>query len=828
MSGTTSSRGGLTRRSFLKTAGGGAALSLAGAAALSIGSGLEMASADTPAATAGEECYLSACKGNCGSRCPQQVVVREGKVVRVAAARMEERDDADYRRICVKGYAQPQRLYDPDRVKYPMRRVEGTERGAGQWERVTWDEALDEIAAKMKAAVDEHGWPSVALWNSYASCGVLNGSGAGSVAYGRFLSRTGATILGPGADWAQMFFAYALTLFMGNDIADTPNAKSIFVWGSNPTDAYPADWQFVCRAREKGAKLVTIDPQFTSAAMHSDRYFAIRPGTDGALMLAMANYIIDNGLVNEEFMKARTVSPLLVKGDGTYLRASDLGIAPTEGPVNPLTGQPSVIDPLQVWDVAAGAFADADAAADPALAGDYDAMGQSVQPVFQLVRGKIAEFTVEKAAGICDLSVDDIEWLARTYATEGPVYIHTNQGLGHHANSHHNYKNLMFIAALTGNAGVPGGTPLGHAALGFGSFPTNPLPFVAGTQKSLDICGMYLPDIMETGKWAGKDLPIKVLWFNNGNPLCNESGRLELIEAVKKVDFVVTADITMTDTAMYSDIVLPIPHVFESEDFMTMSFTPYPPFQRKIVDPLYECRTDLEILRDLSRRLGMDDLYPKTDEEYLREIIDTPANLAHDAGYDAFKSNRLVRNYTINDGEVSIDKFALTKTKRLEYYLEQPFVRNNFGQEVAEYERYPYYTRANESYWENPLREKYPLFGLGQHERYHVHSQLATTPVMRELEPEPMLRLNARDAAERGIAQGDYVRAFNDRGSVVLRAKVSEGIKQGVVSIPHGWNASQYVEGHAQDLTNRYMNDFCSNSCFYDFLCEVEKYEGGE
>ena len=99
---------------------------------------------------------------------------------------------------------------------------------------------------------------------------------------------------------------------------------------------------------------------------------------------------------------------------------------------------------------------------------------------------------------------------------------------------------------------------------------------------------------------------------------------------------------------------------------------------------------------------------------------------------------------------------------------------------------------------------------------------------MREIEPEPLLRMNARDAAERGIAQGDYVRAFNDRGSVVLKAKVTEGIKQGVVSIPHGWNASQYVEGHAQDLTNRYMNDFCSNSCFYDFLCEVEKWEGGE
>ena len=89
------------------------------------------------------------------------------------------------------------------------------------------------------------------------------------------------------------------------------------------------------------------------------------------------------------------------------------------------------------------------------------------------------------------------------------------------------------------------------------------------------------------------------------------------------------------------------------------------------------------------------------------------------------------------------------------------------------------------------------------------------------------MKISASDAEARGIAQGDYVRAYNDHGSCVLRAKVTKGIKPGVISIPHGWREDQYVEGHAQNLTNRYMNDFCSNSAFYDFLCEVEKYEGG-
>ena len=169
-----------------------------------------------------------------------------------------------------------------------------------------------------------------------------------------------------------------------------------------------------------------------------------------------------------------------------------------------------------------------------------------------------------------------------------------------------------------------------------------------------------------------------------------------------------------------------------------------------------------------------------------------------------------------------------TRSNRLEYYIEKPAPRNNFGQEVADYERYPYYENAHEAYWDNPLREKYPLMGCSQHHKYHVHSQCAYTPWLRELEPEPRIKINAADARERGISQGDVVRVYNDHGYAVLKALVTEGIKPGVVSIPHGFQADQFIEGHTQDLTSVVMNDFCSNSAFYDFLCEVERCEGGD
>ena len=820
MSQTNGPSGGLTRRSFLKTTG-----AVAGVAAAA-GSGVALstlaageAHAEGAAATETEQVFRSSCRGNCGSKCPTQVVVREGKVVRVASSELPG-DDNVRRRFCVKGYTQPQRIYDPDRLKYPLKRV--GERGAGEWERIEWDEAIDTIAGKIGAAVKDYGGSSIGVWSSYGSYGVLNGAMAGymSVGYGRFITALGATVLGAGADQAQIYEQSTLLGVSGNDATDIVNAKTIMAWGGNPAEAYVHDGQLVGEAREKGAKLITIDPQFTASAMHSDVYVPIRPGTDGALMLAMANWIIDNDLVDEAFMKQKTVSPFLVKEDGTYLRMSDLGVEPTEGPVNPQTGQPTVIDLNVVWDASTDAPAPAVTAVDPALLGQYEAAGIKVQTVYQKVKDSIAEYTVQKAADICDLPAETIEELARVYATEGPVAVLTFQGLGHHVNSHHNFKNLAFIAALTGNAGKPGAMMTRGTC---GMYPVNMKAYFMG-QAGDNITGMYLPQIMETGKWGQKDLTIRVLWCCNGNMLSCESGRQDLIEAVKKVDFVVCADTSMTDTAQWADIVLPIPHAYETEDFDPICSTPYPTFYHKAIDPLYESKTDLEILRAIAGKLGMDKIYAQSDEELLRLVLDTETNLAAGGGYDAFADNKLGRNFSFTE-DSKIDTFKATATQRLQYYLEKPMPRNNFGQQVADYERMPYYENAHESYWDNPLRDKYPLFGCSQHAKYHVHSQCAYTPWLRELEPEPLLKLNAADAKERGIEQGDLVRVFNDHGSAVLKVLVTEGIKPGVVSIPHGFQADQYVEGHTQDLTSVVMNDFCSNSAFYDFLCEVEKYQ---
>ncbi len=809
----------LTRRGFLKATG-----AVAGVAAVA-GAGTTLAAAGAQPAgaaeAAGETTFHSACRGNCGSKCHMDVTVREGKVVKVAAAQYPD-EDARWRRLCVKGYTQPQRMYDPDRLKYPLRRT--GERGAGEWERISWDDAIAEIAGKIGAALKDFGGTSVAVWSSYASYGVLNGAQAGymSMAYGRFLTSIGGTVLGAGADYAQIYGQMIQLGQAGNSFDDAVNAKTIISWGGNPAEAYIHAWQFVCEAREKGAKLITIDPQFTASAAHSDWYLPIRPGTDGALMLAMANYLFENGLTDDEFLRASTVAPFLVKEDGTYLRMSDYGQPTSPGPINPMTGQPTVIDPIVVWDEATGAQAALETAAKPAILGEYTLSdGRVCKTCYQVVMDNIAEYTTAKAAEICDLAQEDIEELARTYA-EGPSYIMSWQGLGHHVNSHHNYKCMALIAAMTGNYGKPG------AAITGGTSPfnssTNSVAYMFG-RPGVNTTGMYLPQIMEDKKWGQTPCDIQVLWICNGNVLSCESGRQELIEAVKKVPFVVCADVNMTDTAQWADIVLPVPHAFESEDFDGGCPTPYLMYYQKAVDPLYECKTDLDIMRAIADKLGMGAIYGNgmSDGELIDLVLDTPINKAAGITYEKLSSGDMVRT-PLYQGTTVIASVGSAEGQRLKFYLEKPAVRNNFGQKVADYERYPHYEPAHEAYWDNPLREKYPLMGCSQHHKYHVHSQLAYTPMMRELEPEPELKINASDAAARGIAQGDAVKVYNDHGYAVLKALVTEGIKPGVVSIPHGFQADQFIEGHTQDLTSAYMNDYCSNSAFYDFLCEVEKY----
>lgn len=821
----TTSEKKLTRRSFLATtaltAGAMATASMAGCSSVSTDEKPELSETGEQAAAADEQIFTNICRGNCGGPCVLQGKVREGKLV--STTPMVFPDEAEgLQQGCIKGHTNPVRLYATNRILHPMRQTGA--RGSDQWEEISWDEAIEEVAQKFQAAFDEYGHSSVAFWTGAGNAnGYINACFTYfdnnnrvpnvGIAFERFFSAFGVTSLSSSHDIAQLYLQASILQAPFASVECLPHSKVILLWGANPTDAQRAHWYWICKARENGAKVITIDPQYTNAAAHSDIWVPVRQGTDGALALAMCNWIIDNGYVDESYLKSGSVAPLLIKEDGMYLRLSDLGQAESGAEE----------DVPVVWDNASNGFVPMTSAADPALNGTHEVNGVSVRTVYDATLEAIRPFTVDFAAEECGLPASLIEEVAEIYATSKPGYIMNNWGLEHLYNSWRLYYDLPFLASLTGNFGVIGsGYSSGFSGAASSCMKT-PLTTdwsqltVEDPASNRVITGEYITEIMETGKWAGKDFPIRCVCVAYGNPLHSCMGTSYIRKALDKVDYIVTMDSFMTDSAQYSDLVLPVAMSWEMEDF-NGSF-----FMQKAVEPAGECRTNMEIFRAIAEKLGRPDVYTKSEGEYLREILDTPENIEAGVAYDNYREQGVIMGeYAYAESDMP-EYNALGRTQ---FYLESVPPRDNYGQEIAFVDHLPYYEHAFEAYPTNPLREKYPLFGLSYHDNYHAQSLFshnAWLDEFRTFDGEPYMRIHESAAAERGITTGDTVRVFNDHGSCVLKAVVTKGIREDTILMPHGFQGDEFIEGHAQDLTCMCPDPITSNNNLNDWLCQVEK-----
>lgn len=832
----------LTRRTFLATtglaAGALAASGLAGCKSVStdapveepVDAAAEPKSPETPAPkpVVEEKTAINMCRGNCGGTCPQRAFVREGKIVKCEPVAAEL--GRDYRISqsatgCVKGRSTPQRVYATHRVLHPMRQT--GERGSDNWEQVSWDEALGLIAERFQAAIDEYGGKSIAIWKGFGNGnGFLNGAGTSmmcnpyivpntSIGFSRFIQKIGATVFEASSDFAAMYSTFITLAIPVSANEDLVNAKTILSIGLNPADTTRGDWPIV-EARRNGAKVVTMDPVFSKSAAHSDIWVPVRPGTDGAMLLAMCNYIIDNDLIDYDYLRNHSVAPLLVKDDMTYLKLSDLGLDPVK-----VEGKDEPVDSEVVYDPATGAFGSSFAVADPELEGSFDADGIPVRTVYSIVKEGIRDFTVEFAASECDVPAEQIEEVARLYATNKPATLAPGYGYEHYKNSWHMYKTLMLLASLTGNLGVPGASVIQFGAQSSISRFASTNAEASVVPDALPVTGItgeYLPQLLETQTWNGSPHTIRCVYVMTADPLSNGLGRNELIEAFDKLDLVVTADSFMTDTARYSDLVLPVALSWETDDASGAYFT------QKAIEPLGECKCDIDIFRALADKMGFPELYDKTNEEYLRSYLDTPENKAAGCDYDVASKQGIV-----GDGPQFVSGVGqeTNATGRTQFYLGFLMTRDAVEWTPREVDHYPWYEPAYEAYQANPLRDKYPLYGVSSHHHYWAHSLFKGISWLDELRGEPTVLVHEDAAKERGIETGDTVRVFNDHGYVVLKAVVSQGIRPDTLMLPHGPEGDDFIDGHTQALSSVVLDEMTSNNNFNDFVCEIEKYEGG-
>ena len=822
---------GISRRSFLKTAG-----LTAGASVLTVGKQpvLRALAVDNKLCRVSdktEKIYRCICRPNCFGYCALNVHVRNGKVVKTSQASFP---DQRYNRICLRGLTHPQRIYSPTRIKYPMKRV--GKRGEGKWERISWEQAISYIADGLVGVRKKYGKKAVGWYVSSGSIpGTLNGLLPGSTF--RFANLIEATKIDSNFDFGAMagfkrvYGPPTQAFGDNNEWADITNAKSIFAWAHKLEVASAHHWHFIADAIESGAKLTVIDPNFTGLAAKAHRHVAIRPGSDPALMLSMMQVIIQEEIFDRDFLISHTCAPFLVREDnGHYLRMSDLGVAPTQGSPD-ANGKPSIIDPYVVWDANSKKLVSVESASESELSGSFDVNGIKVKTAFYLLKERVSSFTPEAATKITEIKPDVIREMARELASVKPAANLLGFGSQAYDNGPSVGHCLATLNALTGNIGKPG-TSTGHNTQvylgvnwGF-AFPDGK------NLGAVSLPVLFIPELLKKGKMTHKGwefTPLKALWVSNANPMAAWTDqKFWLREFLPTLDLIVVFEEQMTDTAKQADIVLPGAHWFEYDDLLAGGGThPYVMWSEKAVEPFFESKSETDILRLLAKKMGLGKYFEKSNIEMIKDAFETPAGIAAGLSVENIRKKESVR-WMQEDYVAYNDLKFSTPSGRMEFYCEHPLdlSMQPVPANRRDTERLPSWTPPREAWPEKPLYKKYPLIMMSERSRSRANTQWFSNPWLIELEPEPIIKLNPEDAKLRKIQNGDYVEVFNDRGAVVVKAVISEGIKKGVMSYPKGWQRYQYKQGNFSDLTTKNFDKVGINTSFFDNLADVRKWKG--
>lgn len=805
--------GGFSRRSFIK---GAAALTSVGAlATLEPQLGTLKAAADEAPR---DQIFSGACRGNCGGGCFLDVHVRDGQVVRTTAREMP---DPAYTRICCKGLTHVGRMYGPDRLLYPMKRT--GERGSGEFERITWDEALDMIAEKWGALREEFGPESVMFFMGSGNYAALSGSANSMGAYQRFVNALGCSYCSLDVDVGVGYGTARADggIRLNNELTDRKNAKTLVIWGNNPTISLMHTMHFFIEAQEQGTRLVVIDPVFNASSSKADWWIPIKAGTDGALALGVLNVLLENGWVDSETLRSKTNCGLLIKDDGTFLRESDLGKEVTEGGEN---------KPL-VWDQGKQGAVPFDQTQAPALENVPDIGGFAVQTVYENAIGYISQYPAAVAAEICGLTEDDVRELARTYHEDGPVSTEVMMGMNHYRNAHYSSWPVWLISHLTGNVGAPGASlgaseeylpQLLYSNLVGATYPVDesgtPCPGQANLLHTVELGG-----VMETGaRYDGTPMPVKSAYIHCSNPVATLGEHDYTTSWFSKMDFVITADVCMTETCKWSDLVLPSAYWFEQEDMACLfSSHPYLLWQEKCCDPLGESRPDFDIFGAILDRLGLGE-YWCTGDEFLETLLDTDYWRGLGVTLGNLKEKKALRIYP--EGDYICQATPATETGRVQLYIENPTPAYDAGQALD-------LSIEHGLHWESPTfagedrdyRKTYPYHMLSEHMRTHTHTQWSDCDYVKEYEPEPIVRLNPDDAAELGVAEGDILKLYNDCGFVVMKANINAGVPRGMVTSARSWQADDFIDGHFASLPSREYNPMVANHAFNDCAVAIEK-----
>lgn len=737
---------------------------------------------------------------NCGGRCLLKVHVKDGIITRIETDDRPGDDMSDPQlRACIRGRSYRKRQYHPDRLKYPLKRT--GKRGEGKFERITWDEAYEIMYNEISRVIKQYGNSAIFIPYGTGSYTNLNGRWpavrlmnllGGSLGYYNSYSWACTNIATP--------YVYG-TLNTGNQRQDWLNSRYIIMWGWNPAemkDGTNSEY-FIRRARENGARTVCIDPRLSMSAIAlADEWIPIRPGTDAAMMSAMAYVIITEKLTDDDFIR-RCCSGY----DSTQMPA---GCENEESYKDYILGTRDGIPKTPEW-----------------------------------------------AEKITAVPAATIARIAREYATIKPAVLYQGYGMQRRAYGEQTVRAGAALSAITGNIGIPGGwaSGLGSQAGGepfWSVFPSGENPVKARIPVYLwteaIIRGKEMGPADGVRGVAKLDNNIKLIWCIASNILINQHSNINRTAAILRdenlVEFITVQDNFLTPSAMFADLVLPACTQFETwgvEDGWKYGEEVF--LTPKIVEPLYESKSDYRICADLAKRFGVWNEFTaggRDEKAWAEWIIDEIYRKTRFPEMPAFreleKSNAGVYVKPVSKPVVAFADFRKdpvkyplkTPTGKIELFSKPLHEMNN-----PEIPAVPKYIQE----WESPFgkeAEKYPLQAIGHHYMPRVHSTHFNNEWTSEAFPQVVF-MNKADADKRKIKNGDIVKVFNDRGALVARCRVTSKIMPGVIDIPQGaWYMpdKEGIDrgGNINVLTTERWTALAKGNPQHTIMVEVEKFKG--
>lgn len=685
-------------------------------------------------------------RNNCGGRCVIHAHVRDGRIESLSTETPGGQAGVPLT-ACVRGMHYHKTFLGEGRLRWPLKRV--GRRGEGRFQRIGWEEAVDEVARQWIRIRDKYGPGSRYVNYGTGMDGVLSANRMAK----RLLSLDGG-FLGYYNSYSTACISQATRLMYGtcqtgSSLSEWLNAGMILLWGHNPAETkFDGSMHYLRQAKEKGIPIVVIDPRRndTAAALDAE-WIGIRPATDSALADAMAYVIVKEGLQDQEFLDRCCLG-----FDKAHMPA---GVDPSECYLSYLQGEKDGIPKTPLW--------------------------------------------AERITGI---EAKAIEGLAVRYACAKPAALIQGYGAQRHAYGEQSARGGILLACLTGNVGVKGGWASGTADLSVHrqpSFPVpdNPyqkrIPVFLWTEAVLRGHEMTAADGVEGGGRLDSD--IKMVVNLAGNTLINQHSDINrtarILEDTSKCEFILCSDLFMTSSAKFADILLPGVSMLESENMtVPWKYGDFLGFNNQVVAPLYEGRFEYSWLVEVAEKIGLGQEFSqgRTAGQWLEAIyedlrISEPElpdfKTLKEAGIYRYRNNPAVVAFEKQRQNPESYPFP-TPSGKVEIFSETVF-RGRFAEYFPAIPRYVDPPEGPK----DPLVKRYPLQLIGWHTKRRCHSIHDNNLEMHSIAPQ-CLWMHPDDARERGIRDGETVLAWNSRGRVRIPVKITDRIVRGVVGMAQG------------------------------------------